>query len=206
MVNNSLMIEKDVSSQANKTLVLTPMTLADVEFVADIEQRSFSAPWSAGTFRHELEHNGRSVYWVIRPAQPQPNIDLPPILAYGGYWLLGHEAHIMTIATHPEWRRHQLGEWMLLEMLARARASGVQQATLEVRASNRTAISLYTKTGFVEVGLRKRYYRDNNEDALLLTLFRLDSEAVWQPLYQRLVELQSKAFTVVHPSLDRPAQ
>lgn len=200
------MMETIASLHANRVLIITPMTLADVEFVAEIEQRSFSAPWSAGTFRHELEHNGRSVYWVLRPAQPQRDADLPPILAYGGYWLLDHEAHIMTIATHPEWRRHQLGEWMLLEMLTRARASGVQQATLEVRASNRVAISLYHKTGFVEVGLRKRYYRDNNEDALLLTLFKLDSETVWQPLHQRLVELQSKAFTVAHPALDRPTQ
>ncbi len=186
-----MIIETVALPLANGTLILTPMTLADVEFVAEIERRSFSAPWSAGTFRHELEHNGRSVYWVLRSAQPQSETHLPPILAYGGYWLLDHEAHIMTIATHPEWHRHQLGEWLLLEMLARALASGIQQATLEVRAGNHAAIALYTKLGFVQVGLRKRYYRDNNEDALLLTLFKLDSEPVWQPLYQRLVELQT---------------
>jgi len=200
------MTETAASPQTNRALIITPMTLADVEFVAEIEQRSFSAPWSAGTFRHELEHNGRSVYWVLRPAQPQRDAHMSPIFAYGGYWLLDHEAHIMTIATHPECRRQQLGEWMLLEMLARARASGVQQATLEVRANNRAAISLYNKTGFVEVGLRKRYYRDNNEDALLLTLFKLDSETVWQPLYLRLVELQRLPLTVAQPSLDRPPQ
>jgi len=200
------MLETTASPQVNGALILTPMTLADVEFVAEIEQRSFSAPWSAGTFRHELEHNGRSVYWVIRPTQPPLDAGLPPILAYGGYWLLDHEAHIMTIATHPVWRRHQLGEWMLLEMLVRARAAGVQQATLEVRASNHAAIALYTKLGFIQVGLRKRYYRDNNEDALLLTLFELNSEAVWQPLHERLVELRSKTLPIAHPSLDRPTQ
>lgn len=172
-------------------LTLDRMTLDDIPMVGEIEQRCFSAPWSAHTYRHELLHNRRSFYWVLRSGVSNETPALLPILAYGGYWLLDHEAHIMTIATHPDWQRHQLGEWLLLEMLAAAHTDGAQQAILEVRVGNRAAIHLYTKLGFVEVGLRKRYYRDNGEDALLLTLFDLDQAAVWHGLAQRLTALRA---------------
>lgn len=172
------------------TLIFTPMTLADVEVVGTLEPLCFPAPWPASTYRHELRFNRLGFYWVIRPRGSPGHNGFPPILAYGGYWLMGEEMHIVTLATHPEWRRRKLGEWLLLEMLAQARSQGATEATLEVRVSNLGAQKLYQKLGFVEVGRRKRYYRDNGEDALLFTLSRLDDGAIWRPLARRLEELR----------------
>lgn len=174
------------------SLLCEPMTLDDVPHVSEIEKVSFSAPWSAETYRHELRHNHRSFYLVLRPAPGQANQGAPSLLGYGGYWLLDGEAHIMTIAIRPTWRRHHFGEWLLLELLDAARRGGAHQATLEVRVSNFAAITLYTKLGFTEVGLRKRYYRDNNEDARLLTLFNLEQAAVWQPLAHQLAQFRQQ--------------
>ena len=183
---------QNLTSTATKiSLVCTRMLLPDVPIVSELEKRCFPAPWSADTYRHELLHNARSFYSVIRPGSTPELAQLPPILGYAGYWLLDGEAHIMTIAIHPDWQRHKLGEWLLLEILASARTKEAHQATLEVRMSNNAAISLYTKLGFGEVGLRKRYYRDNGEDARLLTLFDLDKEVVWQPLVGQLDELRA---------------
>lgn len=162
------------------------MTLDDIEAVVEIEQQAFPTPWCADGYRRELLHNERSHYWVLRPSASRPDQAWPSVLAYGGYWLLGDEVHIITIATHPAWRRLGLGEWLLLEMLAQVRSQGVSQVTLEVRVGNQAARALYEKLGFAEVGLRKRYYRDNHEDALLMTLFNLGDCTVWHPLLQRL--------------------
>jgi ribosomal-protein-alanine N-acetyltransferase len=103
--------------------------------------------------------------------------------------VLGDEAHIVTIASHPKLRRRRLGELMLLHLIERARETGVTAVTLEVRASNRAAQELYHKWGFEQVGLRKRYYRDNNEDALLLTLFDVGSDEIWLPMAHVLEQL-----------------
>lgn len=172
---------------ATATPELSPMTLADVPEVGVLERICFSAPWSEETYRHEIRHNPRAFYYVLRP--PEGRAALPSILAYGGYWVLGDEAHIVTIASHPRLRRRRLGELMLLHLVERARQAGVAAVTLEVRAGNRAAQALYRKWRFEEVGLRKRYYRDNNEDALLLTLFEVDHDAVWLPMARALAQL-----------------
>jgi [ribosomal protein S18]-alanine N-acetyltransferase len=149
--------------------VFSTMTLVDLPYIGELEVQCFPAPWSTDTYRNELLHNQFSYYWVLRPANDDRQ--LPPILAYGGYWLMGEEAHIVTIASHPGYRRQGLADHLLMHMIHRAQADGATSITLEVRVSNRAAHELYTKWGFVEVGLRPRYYRDNNEDARLMTLF-----------------------------------
>jgi [ribosomal protein S18]-alanine N-acetyltransferase len=184
------------------TLVFTPMTLDDVEVVGRLEPLCFPAPWPTSTYRHELRLNRLGFYWVIRPQIGLARSEFPPILAYGGYWLMGEEIHIVTLATHPDWRRRSLGEWLLLEMLAQARSQGATEATLEVRMSNLGAQKLYQKLGFAEVGRRKRYYRDNGEDALLYTLSRLDDGASWRPLAGRLERLRGTA-SVERRQVDR---
>ena len=132
--------------------------------------RCFTAPWSSDTYRNELLHNRNSKYWVLRPA-PGYTRDYPSVLAYGGFWLVGDEAHIVTIAAHPQYRRRGLGERILLGMIEQARTYGATSVTLEVRVSNTGAQQLYAKHGFVEVGLRKGYYHDNGEDAILMTIY-----------------------------------
>ncbi len=154
----------------------TPMVIDDIPDVIAIEKQSFPIPWADVSYRRELMENDLSHYWTIRTKAGAA--DLPSLLAYGGYWVLAHEGHVSTIASHPDLRRCKLGEWMMLGMLAKARDAGVSEMTLEVRVSNDAAIALYTSLGFVEVGLRKKYYASTwtqpAEDALLLTLFRLN--------------------------------
>ncbi|MGL4650487.1 MAG: ribosomal protein S18-alanine N-acetyltransferase [Caldilineaceae bacterium] len=184
-------------------LRIDAMRLADVPLVARLEILCFTSPWSETAYRHELTANPRSFYFVIRPpaelsldeetsTQSQPPTlppTLPPILGYGGYWLLGDEAHIVTIASHPQYRRKALGELMLLHLIGCAREGQANAVTLEVRVGNIPAKALYAKWGFAEVGLRKRYYRDNNEDALLMTLHNADRDTTWAPMAQRIADL-----------------
>lgn len=176
-------------------LLFTPMKPADLPVIGELEQVCFPAPWPTSTYKYELSQNRLGRYAVIRPQRATPTSDpqLPPILAYGGYWLMGEQAHIVTIATHPEWRRRKLGEWLLLEMLAQARSLGAAEATLEVRVTNLAARALYTKLDFREEGRRRRYYRDNGEDALIFTLHDLDAGSVWRPLMQQLDALRETA-------------
>lgn len=152
--------------------IFRPMTLADVPIIGDLEVLCFPAPWSPDTYRNELLHNRFGRYWVLTPGDnAQAKSVLPPIVAYGGYWQMGDEVHIVTLATHPRLRRRGLSEQLMLRMIDECRREGASLVTLEVRVSNTAAQQLYAKLGFVEVGLRRGYYHDNGEDALLMTLF-----------------------------------
>jgi ribosomal-protein-alanine N-acetyltransferase len=159
--------------------VVEPMSLADVQQVMEIEQRSFSAPWSARAYRYEIVENGNSTMVVVRPAGAADGalaqlarqlgfFRPPPVLGYGGFWQLVDDAHIATIAVHPQWRGQGLGELLLVSMLERAMKQGGMRATLEVRVTNYTAQALYAKYAFDIVSRRKRYYADNNEDAYIM--------------------------------------
>jgi ribosomal-protein-alanine N-acetyltransferase len=157
-----------------------PMTLADIDQVMEIERASFPLPWSARAYRYEIAENQHSTMLVVRPAVgtggPFARLALHlglitphPLLGYAGFWLLVDEAHIFTIAVHPEWRGQGLGELLLFSLLEHGMKVGGLRATLEVRVSNRVALELYHKYGFELVSRRKRYYSDNNEDAYIMT-------------------------------------
>jgi ribosomal-protein-alanine N-acetyltransferase len=159
--------------------LVEPMALADVDEVMEIEQVAFSAPWSARAYRYEIVENLNSTMVVVRPAagadhalgQLAQRLGLfkhGPVLGYGGFWLLVDDAHIATIAVHPQWRGRGLGDRLLLSMLDRGAELGAARATLEVRVSNSTAQGLYIKYAFEVVSRRKRYYADNNEDAYIM--------------------------------------
>lgn len=163
-------------STTTTAVLIQPMSYHDIPYIEELEPLCFTAPWPGDTYRHELAHNKLSSYWVLRPAS-QTSDDAPPILAYGGYWLMGAEAHVMTIATHPDYRRRGLGRRLLAAMIDHARNAGATEITLEVRAGNHTAQAMYVAMGFVVVGERKRYYSDNGEDAILMTLF-LDETSI----------------------------
>jgi ribosomal-protein-alanine N-acetyltransferase len=89
-------------------------------------------------------------------------------------WLIVDEAHIATIATHPDFRRQGIGEQLLVHALKSAKAEGAVRSFLEVREGNVAAQELYRKYGFASEGRRVRYYKDNNEDAILMTLESID--------------------------------
>ena len=178
-------------------LAITPMRLDDLDEIDRLELRSFASPWSTETYRRELTRNKLSHYRVVRPLAGTAAAHLPPILAYGGCWLLDYEAHIMTLATHPDWLRCKLGEWLLLYLIDEIQQAGGTEISLEVRQSNLAAQQLYISLGFVEVGERKRYYPPAGdlpgEDALILTLYELDQERVRLPLESRLKAAEAEA-------------
>lgn len=142
------------------------MELADVASVEAIEHASFSAPWPPNAYRTELQTNRLAHYLVIRVG--------PQIVGYAGLWLMVDEAHVTTFAIHPDWRRRRLGERLLIALLDIALERQAAETTLEVRLSNLAARRLYEKFGFRPVGIRPRYYTDNNEDALIMTTDRLN--------------------------------
>lgn len=161
---------------------LAPMELADIPQVVAIDQRSFSLPWSASSYRFELTENHASHFHVAVNAESRPvrnflqrlrHLGQPPprsVVGYIGYWLIEDEIHISTIAVHPDWRGQGIGDQLLRVALIQAAESEAVMVTLEVRVSNTVAQRLYRKYGFEVVGRRKRYYRDNHEDALIMTV------------------------------------
>jgi ribosomal-protein-alanine N-acetyltransferase len=151
-------------------LAIEPMRLPDLDAVREIELRSFSTPWPAHAYPAEIETNRLAHYRVAR-------LD-GRIVAFAGIWLMLDEAHVTTFAVHPDFRRRSIGERLLLAMLDVAIANGAREATLEVRLSNVAARKLYEKYGFRPVGLRPRYYSDDNEDALIMTTERLGEPAM----------------------------
>ncbi len=144
------------------------MQIGDLETVHEIERRSFRTPWPAHAYRTELETNRLAHYLVAR-------VD-GRVVGYGGVWLMVDEAHITTFAVDPAWRRRRIGERLLLALLELALEHHARVATLEVRLSNLAARRLYEKYGFRPVGLRPRYYSDDNEDALIMTTDALASD------------------------------
>lgn len=141
------------------------MHLDDIPAIMAIERRAFSQAWTSGIYRRELTANPWSHYRLLRGITPY----MPAILAYGGIWQLEESAHIPTIATHPDYIGRKLGGYLLLHLLLLAQDLGCTEATLEVRVSNKPAQALYQHCHFVETGRRRRYYSDNNEDALIMT-------------------------------------
>ncbi len=156
-----------------------PMRLDDLPAVQEIERASFSTPWPPHAYRNELETNKLAHYRVVRVGSS--------IVAFAGVWMMVDEAHVTTFAVDPAWRRRGLGELLLLALLDLATEKGAREATLEVRLSNLPARRLYEKYGFRPVGLRPRYYSDNNEDALIMTTDTLGSA----PMRARLDRLRT---------------
>jgi len=142
------------------------MAVDDLPAVLEIDRLSFALPWPERSFRFELTEND-AAHLLVAEAPWAGRVRLA---GYLGYWLLIDEMHISTLAVHPDLRGQGVGERLLLAGLEQARRQGADLATLEVRPSNSAALGLYRKLGFELVGRRRAYYRDNNEDALLLTL------------------------------------
>jgi len=164
------------------------MRVADLDQVMALEDVAFPAPWPASAYRYELSQNELATYLVLRARQPRQALgwrkvigwrrqEPGVVLAYGGFWAILDEAHISTIAVHPEWRGRGLGEMMLVGLIDAAMLREATEVTLEVRVSNKVAQSLYGKYLFAEVGRRKKYYHNNNEDALIMTVSGLGSAA-----------------------------
>lgn len=142
------------------------MQVKDVPEVVEIDRSSFTLPWTERAFRYEVEGNRAARCWVA-------TLD-GKVVALLVVWLILDEAHIATVATHPQYRRQGLGTRLLIKALVSAREEGAQKALLEVRVRNIATQRIYARLGFVEVGRRPNYYHDNGEEAILMTLENLE--------------------------------
>jgi ribosomal-protein-alanine N-acetyltransferase len=149
------------------TRLIRRMTVEDVPAVHEIDLLSFSLPWSERSFRFELSENPLARGWV---AEMDGQVAAMLLL-----WYIVDEAHIATIAVHPDFRRQGLGEQILLSAIKAVHQEGARRVFLEVRVGNVAAQALYKKYGFVIAGVRPRYYRDNDEDALLMNLEKFET-------------------------------
>jgi ribosomal-protein-alanine N-acetyltransferase len=149
-------------------LFIRRMTLDDLPIVLELDQVSFSLPWPERSFRFELTDNVASRCWVAE-------VDERVVAMLVG-WMLVDEIHIATIATHPDFRRQGIARKLLSHALTRAMEEGAQSSFLEVRESNLAAQEMYRQFGYQPTGRRKRYYKDNDEDAILMTLESLNRE------------------------------
>lgn len=136
------------------------MVQEDIDDVLIVENNSFATPWSRTAFVNEIVNNKFAHYLVLEHKDE--------IIGYCGLWVIVDEAHITNIAIHPNFRGLKLGEQLLIHAIEVARTLGAIKMTLEVRVSNHIAQSLYGKLGFEPGGIRKNYYTDNQEDALVM--------------------------------------
>ncbi len=155
------------------TLHLTPLQLEDVDAALALDQAVLGGLWQRGGYEREIESDASDLLALRVDAE---------LIGIGCLWAILEEAHITTLAIAPAWQRQGLGRWLLLNLLAAAQVRQLEWATLEVRASNAAAIALYSQLGFSEVGRRKRYYHNPEEDALILWLKRLSSEPIREQL------------------------
>jgi ribosomal-protein-alanine N-acetyltransferase len=152
-------------------LVLREMALADLDQVEAIDQVSFPTPWPKQAFHYELTRNQNALCWVGEWVEHGQQ---PVVVAAIVVWLILDEAHVSTLAVHPGYRQRGIAQRLLAKVLLKCAHAGAAQAYLEVRANNHAAQRLYHKFGFDAVGIRKGYYQDTGEDAVLMTLTSLD--------------------------------
>ncbi|MBB6454860.1 ribosomal-protein-alanine N-acetyltransferase [Salirhabdus euzebyi] len=136
------------------------MTKEDLEKIMEIENASFATPWDLSAFINELYENEYATYYVIGNNEQ--------VVGYCGLWVVFEAAQITNIAIMPNYRGHKYGDKLFSHAIKEARIKGATELSLEVRLSNVVAQKLYRKFGLLPVGLRKNYYQDNQEDAIVM--------------------------------------
>jgi [ribosomal protein S18]-alanine N-acetyltransferase len=148
-----------MNSGDNVTIQIRPMRKTDLPAILEMETLCFSIPWTKNMFHEELENEQARYLVGICDGQ---------VAGYVGYWAILDEGHITNVAVHPMMRRRGIAKAMLHQLIQMAGAEGIHSLTLEVRKGNAAAIALYESFGFQTAGVRKKYYDDNGEDALIL--------------------------------------
>ncbi len=159
-------------------LKLRSLTTDDLSTILELDQTCFGGLWTLAGYQRELESPNSELLGLFAP------LSSIKLLGMGCFWSIVDEAHITILAIHPQYHRQGLGQALLYALLKTACDRGLERATLEVRASNIAAISLYEKFGFKTAGRRRRYYKDNDEDALILWLSELQYPHFQQTLDQ----------------------
>ena len=140
-------------------IIIRRMTMADVDGVAAVEAATFPTPWSRDAFASEMK-NVAARYLVAEKDGK--------VIGYAGAWVILDESHITNIAVLKDERGQGIGRQLTHGLLQYLSNLGADYATLEVRKSNEVAQNLYKSLGFIKLGVRKRYYEDNGEDALIM--------------------------------------
>lgn len=151
-------------------IMIRAMRQEDLDQVRAIDQLSFSLPWPASAYQYELHQNPLSTLWVATLANVESSEQVVGMLVV---WMILDEAHIANIAVHPDFRGRGISKLLMAKALEDAIHKKARQSTLEVRAHNIVAQNLYRRFGFEAVGNRPRYYQDNHEDALIMTVSNL---------------------------------
>lgn len=144
----------------NRDFMIRKMTPLDIDVVMRIENESFSLPWSRESYLGELKNNFAT--YLVGDYEGE-------VIGYGGIWVVFEEAHITNVAVAPEYRKAGVGRALMEELERAARQKKATRILLEVRPSNVAALALYREFGYLTSGLRKEYYSDNNEDAIVMT-------------------------------------
>ncbi|MCW3101021.1 MAG: ribosomal-protein-alanine acetyltransferase [Chthonomonadaceae bacterium] len=155
-------------SESNEHVSIEPMRAEVMEAVLYIDRLSFPVPWMPTAFTTLLSN--RSASYLVARSDAQ-------VVGFGGAWVIRDEAHITTLAVHPQHRGHRIGERLLLALLEEGIRRRATRATLEVRQNNRVARKLYQKFGFYEASIRKNYYTDNGENAIVMWADNIHSHA-----------------------------
>ena len=156
-------------------LRLKPLTSADLQAVVALDQICLGGLWTLEGYQRELDSPNSQIL-VLSTPQRRENGDVlitepqDKIIGIGCFWSILEEAHITILAVHPDYQGRGLGQFMLYSLLHDAVKWGLERATLEVRQSNQVALAIYQKFGFQIAGLRKKYYQDPQEDAMVLWL------------------------------------
>ena len=142
------------------------MDAADIPGVYALDVLSFSLPWTERSFRYEVTGNANARNWVAE----LPQEGTGRLVGMLVLWFFLDEAHIATLAVHPDFRRRGIARKLLQTALSAAYNEGARRSLLEVRVGNLAALNMYKEFGFEIVGRRSHYYHDNDEDAILMTL------------------------------------
>jgi len=159
-------LEKQIKNnkmEQEQQLIYMPMQLDDLDEVLDVERKSFLSPWTPDLFINEFS-NPRSIKRILR--SPLDN----HLIGYIIWWVVLDEGHLMSIAINEEDQRSGAGRFLVEKMIAECRDNNVETISLEVREKNYEAIGLYQSFEFKAIGRRKKYYVDENEDAILMEL------------------------------------
>ncbi len=165
-----------------ESVEIRKMLPEDVDRIIDIEEKAYgNHHWSKNSFLSELG-NDLAYYYTLLTENGE-------IGAYAGTWHILEEAHITNIAVAPEFRRKHFAQALLKRIIDDCYKEKIKYITLEVRVSNVAAINLYTKYGFKSFGTRKKYYQDNNEDAVIMwtnNIFYEEFKNVYEPVIKNL--------------------
>ncbi|MCG8482397.1 MAG: ribosomal protein S18-alanine N-acetyltransferase [Clostridia bacterium] len=143
-----------------RNIIIRDMVVEDIKDILIIENLCFPMPWSEAAFLNEMLNNAISKYLVVQHENR--------VIGYAGVWRILDEGHITNIATHPGFQRNGIARELLKALIQVLEEENITKITLEVRASNEPAINLYQQFGFTQAGIRKGYYEDNKEDAVIM--------------------------------------